>query len=414
MPKLTSRPPLYKQSGKYAVIYVNGKRVFLGLYGSPESHVAYARFLAEWQANPTFYLAKEERNITVRELAAAFLDHAKATQDKAGYGHYRTIVVDFLLKLYGDDTPADSFKPSFLKLVREDMIQSRRFNRNTINKYARRLASLFEWGVENELVLETTWRALKTVKFLPVGYPGTFEGKGREDVHDAVIKATLPYTPPTIAAMVKLQRLTGMRPSEVFGMRVGNVDRTRGNGLWYYVPKHHKTERFIGAKSIPLGKHEQNVLEPFLIGKKPTEAVFSPRQAMEERNAERRANRKTKITPSQAARDKARAAKPPKYAELYDKHTYRQAIAHAIKKANRHLLDGEKIPFWTPYQLRHAAGTAAENEGTLDDAQALLGHRTPDTTRRYAHNQQAKAESLARNRRNPFDTDGLANEQAAG
>ena len=80
MPKLTSRPPLYKQSGKYAVIYVNGKRVFLGLYGSPESHVAYARFLAEWQANPTFYLAKEERNITVRELAAAFLDHAIITQ----------------------------------------------------------------------------------------------------------------------------------------------------------------------------------------------------------------------------------------------------------------------------------------------------------------------------------------------
>ena len=115
----------------------------------------------------------------------------------------------------------------------------------------------------------------------------------------------------------------------------------------------------------------------------------------------------------QVERDKARAEKPLTYAELYDKHTYRQAITHAIKKANRHLTDGEKIPHWTPYQLRHAAGTAAENEGTLDDAQALLGHRTPDTTRRYAHSQQAKAESLARNRRNPFD-DGLADERAVG
>jgi len=196
MPKLTNRPPLYKQSGKYAVIYVNGKRIFLGLYGSPESHVAYNRLLAEWQANSTFYLARGEKSITVKELAAAFLDYAKTTQDTAGYGHYRTIVFDFLLKLYGDDTPADSFKPSFLKLVREDMIQSRRFNRNSINKHTRRLAAMFEWGVEHELVPETTYRALKTVKFLPVGYPGTSEGKGREDVLDAVVKATLPYNCP--------------------------------------------------------------------------------------------------------------------------------------------------------------------------------------------------------------------------
>ena len=52
MPKLTNRPPQYKQSGKYAVVYIDGKRIFLGLYGSDESKVAYARVLAE-QANPS-------------------------------------------------------------------------------------------------------------------------------------------------------------------------------------------------------------------------------------------------------------------------------------------------------------------------------------------------------------------------
>ena len=40
MPKLSNRPPQYKQCGKYAVVYIDGKRVFLGLYGSQESNIA--------------------------------------------------------------------------------------------------------------------------------------------------------------------------------------------------------------------------------------------------------------------------------------------------------------------------------------------------------------------------------------
>jgi integrase len=110
--------------------------------------------------------------------------------------------------------------------------------------------------------------------------------------------------------MIIVQRLTGCRPSEVFNMRVGEIDRTRGNGLWYYTPKSHKTKKYIGKKEIPLGKPEQDLIAPYLVGKKPDAAVFSPRTAQEERNAEKRANRKTKIPPSQMARDKARATKP--------------------------------------------------------------------------------------------------------
>ena len=69
--------------------------------------------------------------------------------------------------------------------------------------------------------------------------------------------------------MVQIQRLTGMRPSEVYRMLVGNIDKNRGNGLWYYSPESHKTEQFIGKKEIPLGKPEQALLAPYLEGKKP-------------------------------------------------------------------------------------------------------------------------------------------------
>ena len=59
MPVLKNRPPKYSKSGKYAVVYVNGERIYLGLYGSPESRAAYSRFVAESRASPAFALSKE-------------------------------------------------------------------------------------------------------------------------------------------------------------------------------------------------------------------------------------------------------------------------------------------------------------------------------------------------------------------
>jgi integrase len=406
MPKLKNRPPEYRQSGKYACVYHHGKRIYLGDYGSPESHVAYSRFVTESQANPTFYLTKERTDVAISELAAAFLDHAKASTDPTTYAHYRVIILEFLLKLYGDDTNTDDFKPSCLKLVRDALIQSRRFCRKLINRYTHRIVSIFAFGVENELVQETTWRALKVVKSLPEGYPGTFDNEEREPVPEHVIHKTLPFMPPTLRAMVVVQYLTGSRPSEIFNMKVGEIDQNRGNGLWYYTPKSHKTKKFIGKKEIPLGVPEQKLVAPYLTGKNPSEAVFSPRTAQEERNAEKRMSRKTKRTPSQKARDEERASKPTRYNESYTASSYRQAVEYAIEKGNRQLSDDEKIPHWYPYQLRHAAATDAELVYSDSDAQALLGHKTVNMTKRYSKTQLKRRERMARDRHNPFESEG--------
>jgi integrase len=285
------------------------------------------------------------------------------------------------------------------------MVHSRRFCRRIVNRYTDRIVAIFGWGVENELVQDTTWRALKAVKSLPEGYPGTFDNEERQPVPDDVIRRTLPFMPPVLRAMVQIQYLTGSRPSEIFNMRVGEIDRSRGNGLWYYVPKHHKTKKFIGKKEIPLGKPEQELIAPYLEGKKPEAAVFSPRTAQEERNAERRAKRKTKISPSQAARNEKRAAKPSRYGEFYIPSSYRQAIRYAVQKANRRLPDGEKIPHWYPYLLRHSASTAVELAHGDENAQALLGHTTVNMTKRYSKTQKARREALARKRVNPFADD---------
>jgi len=119
MPKLKNRPPKYSKQGKYAVVHYNRRYYYLGRYGSPESKEAYSRFLAEIQASSVFSPPSGEKSITVGELAASFLDHAKLTLDPANYSFYRIVVLDFLVKLYGTGTSVDEFKPSCLKKVRE-------------------------------------------------------------------------------------------------------------------------------------------------------------------------------------------------------------------------------------------------------------------------------------------------------
>ena len=239
MPKL-NRPPKYGKLNKYAVVYLQGKPKYLGIYGSPESKIAYSRFLAEIETNPAGVLPHGEKDITVKELTAAYLDYAKANTDPVNYSFFRIIILDFIDKLYGDGTLADEFTPRCLKLVRDEMIRSRRFSRGVLNRHITRIISIFKWGVENELVQETTWNALKAVKPLSKGHTDTFDHDEREPVPDDVVRRTLPYMPPTLRAMVQLQRILGMRPNEIFNMRVGDIDRTRRNGLWYYVPGSYK------------------------------------------------------------------------------------------------------------------------------------------------------------------------------
>jgi integrase len=269
MPKLNNRSPKYSNINGRAVVYQNGKPVYLGgAYGSPESKAAYHRFIAglleakespvpiphsEAKASPAFAPPSKETLTTVRGLTAEYLDYAKVNADCTTYSFNRVVVLDFLAPLCGNGTPVDSFKPSLLKKVREEIVKSRRFCRRTANRCVNSIISIFRWGVENDLVQETTWRALKAVRPLQKGDLGTFEHEERQPVPDDVVRRTLPFMPPTLQAMVQLQRILGMRPNEIFNMRVGdNVIlgvSTHGDERW-------KDEHGTTLKEIRLRKSE--------------------------------------------------------------------------------------------------------------------------------------------------------------
>jgi integrase len=338
----------------------------------------------------------------VADLVAAFMEYAKREFATAQYDKFKQAAKWIIESGYGD-LPAAEFTPKKLKDVRQRMVDSKRLCRNHINEHKNRIIRLFSWAVEEEMLdSPAVVAALREIRNLKKGAKGSFDHPDTEPVPDDVIKRTLPGMPQTVSSMVQIQRLTAMRPNEVFLMRVGDIDRSRGNGLWYYQPGAYKTGQYVGKIVFPLGKPEQDLIAPYLDGKKANAAVFSPRTAMEERNAQKRAKRKTKITPSQKKRDKDNAKKPCQIAEFYDRSSYRRAIQYAIGAVNRDLPEDEKVPQWTPYRIRNSVATEIEEKVGLDAAQAQLGHTSANMTKRYSNARLALRERLALERENPF------------
>jgi len=320
MPKLKNRLPKLCRDRKSAISWYNGERIYHGVWGSPDADKSYRRFIAAVLESPDLppRMGKDS-DVLVSELAAGFLGGIESRVEKTTFTMF-TLAVGYLVELYGE-LAVNEFSPKKLKIVRNQMVVAGTLCRNQINRYTGFIKRIFAWGVEEEVVQSDVIHALRVVKGLKHGAPGTFDHPAREAVPDEVIAATLPFLAPTVSAMVQVQRLTGCRPGEIFRMRVGDIDRNRGNGLWYYVPGSYKTEKFVGKIEFPLGKPEQELIAPYLIGKKSEAAVFSPRTTTKERATQARENRKSKLTPSQRERDAKRAEKnASRVGEFYDRH----------------------------------------------------------------------------------------------
>ena len=229
------------------------------------------------------------------------------------------------------------------------------------------------------------------------GKTSAYEKPKRQDVPDEVIERTLPYLLPMIRDMVLVQWLASMRPSEVFRMKPGEIDTTYktddGMIIWMYTPGTNKNswrEKYKAGeyvRIIPLGKREQEIIAPRLVGKSDNDHVLSPKESVNEYFSIRAAARKSKVQPSQVKRKEHNAKKPRrKDRDCYDRSTYNRAIQRAINAANKCLPENEQIPLWTPYQLRHAAITEiVQQTGSLDIARAVAGQKSITVIQGYNH-----------------------------
>jgi integrase len=230
---------------------------------------------------------------------------------------------------------------------------------------------MFKWAASEEIVPADVFHGLQTVSGLRRGRTAARETEPVGPVPDAFVDAIQPHVSRQVWAMVELQRLAGMRPNEVTGMRTGDLD-TSGR-VWVYRPRDHKMAYRGRSRTIYLGPRAQAILRPWLRSNL-AEPLFSPKEAEAERKVQRRANRKTPVQPSQRDRSKPDARRKPK--DVYDTQSYGRAIRRACEQAG--------VPVWAPNRLRHSAATRLRKEFGLDTARAVLGHASPVVTEIYA------------------------------
>lgn len=437
MSSVVRKPPSYRhhKPTEQAVVTLNGKDFYLGKYGTPESREAYNRKIAEWLASgrQTMPTSAPGESITVTEVAAAYWIHAEAYYKKPDGTPSSEVplykrLLGLLDSMYGS-TPASTFGPLALKAVRQAMID-KGWRRKSINKQVDRIRRVFKWASAQEIIPASVHHALTTVEGLRFGRGGAKESEPVKPAPEAMIEAVKPFLSRQVVALIELQLLTGAREGELLKLRAVDLDTTTDTEtdptkrVWFLRPAEHKTAHHQHDRIIRFGPRAQEVIKPFLADRAVDAYLFSPNEAEADRRAKMRAQRKTKVQPSQVRRAEAsarrtRATKP---GEFYTPDSYRRAIERACEVAfpppdhlaqrddeNREqyrarLASQEKAELkawrkahrWNPHRLRHNAATDIRRSHDLEVAGTVLGHKSLDVTQMYAEADQAKATEAIR------------------
>jgi integrase len=399
---------LHKPSGQARVI-LDGQHVYLGPYGSPESQEKYARLIAE-RFSPAKADCQSPANdsppssLSINELILRYWEFAQRYYVNEGCPTKElTCMKEALRHLrapYGS-LPACDFGPLKLKTVRQQMIDAD-LARGVINNRINRIKRLIKWGVSEELIPPSVYEGIRAVAGLRFGRSDAKETEPVHPVADAWVEGVLSFVSPQVAAMIQLQRLTGMRPCEVVLTRVCDIDMS--GEMWVFEPHSHKNRWRGHRRLVPLGPRSRAIIRPFL--DRPLDAyLFSPQEAEQWRNGNRvshsSTDRKTPIYPSELRRrEKQKRARRNQKAirakrTRYDTDSYRRAIEYGIKKANKQLNDDQKLPHWHPNQLRRRFATEVRKKFGVEAAQVGLGHARTNVVEVYAEKNLGLAIEIA-------------------
>lgn len=388
MPRLRSAVPKYrkhKASGQ-AVVTLAGHDHYLGPHGTAVSKAEYDRLVCQWLASGRSPVRPADQcELTVVELMAGFMRHAKqyyGTGPRSTYAKFK-IVLRPLRQMFGR-LQAASFGPAHYKGLRQHFIE-RGHCRAYVNDEMQHVARVFRWGAAEGLIPVTVPQTLAMIPGLRKGRSGVRDTKSVKPANDADVQKTLSHLPRIVAAMVRLQLLTGARPGEICALRAGDIDQA--GDVWEARLEKHKTAHHGRERTIYLGPQAQDVLRPFL-DRLADAYLFSPAEAVVEVRAERHAARKTPLSYGNRPGSKHTASpkRPPKL--CYTTQSYGRAVSRACEKAG--------VPKWSPNQLRHLLATRVRREYDLDAAKTLLGHSEIDTTQIYAEKDRRRAIEVAR------------------
>jgi len=358
MSKRKSPPKYCRHSSGQARVRINGKVIYLGKHGAPESKERYAAIIEEWsnsQDAPTL--------LSVNELVLLYMQHAEQHYRKNGEPTSELSCVKIALRpvvaQFGE-IEAHKFTPKMLKTVREWMIDAR-YVRTSINRHVGRIRRMYRWAVSEDHLQVSTYQALCTVQGLQKDRTRAVESKPVKPVPESHIDAVKPHVTRPIWGLIQAQRHTAMRPGEAIRLR--GCDLIMDQDVWEFVPHSHKTEHHDKERIVMIGPKGQSVLSPYLKDD-PQEYIFSPRDAS-------RVRRGPRVPGSH-----------------YTTSSYNQAITKACEKAG--------IPKWKPNQLRHTTATRVRRESDVETTRTVLGQSNLSVTEIYAEIDRDKAREVMR------------------
>ena len=430
MPRLSKTPPKYRRHSQgSAFVCINGKRISLGRYDSPESRQKYELEIARWKVEQEQRAeaerAKREaekaipKPATLAELRERFKrgDQIMLTEFACAY-HERNL--EYYRKNGMVTREAEIIREAILALCeqfstytvneidcvclmdfREGLIDDRDWSRKYINKQVGRIIRMFKWGTENLIVDPKVTQVLQSLTGLKRGRTRARETEPIKPVEITKVKATIPHLSTIVADMVRLQLLTAARPGEICSLRPCDVNRD--GDIWEFRPEEHKTEAFERDRVIYIGPHAQSVLAKYLL-RDCKSYCFDPREAVAEMRAKRSLQRSTSMACGNKPGTNVKAIPKRSAGERYSSASYRKAIHRGCKRAfpADKALTGEKLKAWnkrnrwSPNQLRHTKATSIRKEFGLEASQIVLGHSTADITQVYAERDRERALQVVR------------------
>lgn len=191
MPRRKKKPSylLHKPSGQ-AYARLNGRIVYLGKYGTPESKGQYDEVVAAWLEGR----AAGQFAVSVDELALKYTRYCESYYTRDGVptseiGKSRD-ALKLVVKLAGQDR-AKHFGPQKLVAVWDEMI-SLGWRRITVNQQICRIRRCFKWGVQQEIIPPETLTALQTLPGLRAGRSEAIESRHIQPVCLAAVEAVKP------------------------------------------------------------------------------------------------------------------------------------------------------------------------------------------------------------------------------
>lgn len=264
-----------------------------------------------------------------------------------------------ILDMYGARA-ASELRHADMLAVRDAFIR-RGWSRPYVNSSLWAVRAMWSWALDEALITASAKAELCQVKGLRAHRSPAPEPPPVRPVDDTTIEATIAQLTPATADMVRIHRLTGMRPGELCAMRWENIDTSITP--WVYRPASHKNDwrGDLGQpRAICIGPKSRAMLER---RRRLSGPCFSPMEAVREMLAAKVAAAHCHRPPKRV-NGYADAVRRP--SESWEVGAYTNAIRKAAIRAGA-------AP-WGANRLRHAFATEVRRKFGLEACRAVLGH----------------------------------------